>query len=78
MEVEYFKASKTTKRWNVNQKVWVRYRFANHLYVWFKFRGSGRYVSGVVGRFSSAVGEIKSIEVSDSFGKRIIPYDAIS
>ena len=74
-KVEYFKAAKRTNRWNENQKVWVRHRFANHLWVWFKWRGKGRYVSGVVDRFANCVGEINEIEVDDSFARRIAgPY----
>jgi hypothetical protein len=66
-----FHAARTTKRFNVNQKVWVRYDLGNCLRVWFRFRGNGRYVSGTVGRFSKCVGEIREIEVDDALAARI-------
>ena len=48
MPVQYFKAAKRTHRFNENQKVWIRHTFSNHMEVWFKWRGKGRYVSGLV------------------------------
>ena len=70
-EVQYFRAAKTTHRFNKNQKVWIRCRHQNHLQIWFKFRGKGRYVSGIAGRFEPYVGEIKTIEVDDEFADRV-------
>ena len=29
--VQVFKAARRTRRWNLNQRVWVRYAYANHL-----------------------------------------------
>lgn len=69
--VKYFKATKNTKRFNSNQKVWITLECANHLYVRFKYRGKGRYVNGVVDKFAKYVGEIKSIEVSKDFVSRL-------
>lgn len=71
MIVQYFRAAKQTHRFRQNQKVWIRANFANHLWVWFKWRGSGRYVSGTLDKFDKCVGEIKTIEVEDDFAKRI-------
>ena len=71
MKVQYFKAIKRTNRFNYNQKVWIRHMFANHMWVWFKFRGKGRYVSGVLDKFAPCIGEIKEIEVEEQFGNRI-------
>lgn len=71
-----FRATHTTKRFNVNQRVWVRYDLGNSLKVWFKFRGSGRYVSGRVDRFATCVGEIKTVEVDDAFAARIVGEEA--
>lgn len=65
--IKYFKAAKKTKRFNMNQKVWIILECANHLYIRFKYRGKGRYVNGVVDKFAKCVGEIKSIKVSKDF-----------
>lgn len=70
-DVEFFKSAKKTHRFNKNQKVWVAFNFANHLWVWFRWRGNGRYVHGTIDKFSPAVGEIKSITVDSSFAQRI-------
>jgi hypothetical protein len=69
--VEYFHAAKQTHRFNENQKVWVSLNCANHMYIYFKWRGKGRYVSGVIDRFDKSIGEIKSIDVDDAFAERI-------
>ena len=71
MKIEYFRSKKKTNRFNANQKVWIRLECDNHLYVWFKWRGSGRYVSGVLDKFANCVGEIKEIEVDESFARRV-------
>jgi len=71
MKVQYFKARRSTNGINANQRVWIRQAFANHLYIWHKWRGCGRYVSGICSRFAPHVGEIKEIDVPDEFAKRI-------
>jgi len=72
INIKYFRALKRTRRFNKNQKVWIRYEYANHLEIWFKFRGKGRYVGGTIDKFCKVVGELKEIEVSDGFAKRTI------
>lgn len=72
MTVKMFKATKQTHRWRENQKVWVRHEFANHLLVYFRWRGRGRYVTGIVDKFlHTAVGKIVELEVGESFAHRI-------
>ena len=70
-EVQYFKAQRQTHRLNSNQKVWVSYSHANHLNIYYRFRGSGRYVRGTIDRWSKPVGELRIIDVDDEFAKRI-------
>jgi hypothetical protein len=69
--VKMFKATRSTNRFNKNQAVWVSFDHANHLDIYFKFRGSGRYVRGVIDKSSPVVGEIKSIDVDGEFASRI-------
>ena len=69
--VKYFKATKKTNRFNENQKVWIRHEFANHLWLFFKYRGKGRCIEGICDKFSNFVGEIKTIDVDDNFADRI-------
>ena len=71
MEVQYFKAQEQTHRFNLNQKVWISLRCANHLYIYYRFRGKHRYARGVVDRWSKPVGELKTISVSDNFAERV-------
>ena len=71
MKIEYFKATKKTRRFNKNQKVWISLNCANHLYINFKWRGKGRYVRGIIDKHIPTVGEIKEIEVDKIFGERI-------
>lgn len=71
MKVQYFKTTKRTNRFNLNQKVWLRKHYDNHLYIWFRHRGSNRYVRGIIDKFAAAVGEIKEIDVSEDFAKRV-------
>ena len=52
MIVKMFKAKKQTNRFNKNQKVWITLEFGNHAYIRFKFRGKGRYVSGVIEKWN--------------------------
>ena len=80
-KVKLFKAQKQTKRFRKNQKVWVTADFGNHAYIRFKWRGSGRYVNGVIdkwnwtseGGWNKVIGAdgFKDIEVDDEFAKRI-------
>lgn len=70
MKVKYFKAKKRTHRFRENQKVWISYEYANHLEIYHRWRGNGRYVHGTIDKFANAVGELKEIEVSDLFAKR--------
>lgn len=82
MLIKMFKAQKQTKRFRKNQKVWVVLDCANHAYIRFKWRGSGRYVNGVIDKWNStqkanwntAIGEggFKEIEISDDFGNRLL------
>ena len=71
MNVKYFKSKKQTKRFRENQKVWIRYEYGNHLQLFFKWRGNGRWVTGICDKFAPFVGEIKTIDVDESFAKRI-------
>ena len=71
MKVEYFRSLKRTNRFNEKQKVWISHNFPNHLYIWFKWRGKGRYVRGVIDKFEKYIGEIKEIDVDDNFANRI-------
>jgi hypothetical protein len=73
--VSLFKAQKTTKRFNLNQKVWIVHHNGNSMVVFFKWRGKGRYVNGIVDSKSPCVGELKEIEVSKSFYDRIMGND---
>ena len=70
-KVYYFNAQKNTNRFNKNQKVWISHLFAHHMYIWFKWRGNGRYVNGIIDRYSKAVGEIKQVDVNETFAKRV-------
>lgn len=82
MLMKMFKAQKQTKRFKKNQKIWVTYEFSNHAYIRFKWRGSGRYVSGVISKWNwtkkanwnTVIGEdgFKEIEVSNDFGNRLL------
>ena len=69
--VQCFKSAVETNRFRKNQTVWIRGNYANHLEVYFRWRGSGRYVSGTLDKFSKCVGEIKSMEVDSVFASRI-------
>lgn len=71
MKVEYFRATCSSSRFKKNQKVWIQGSQSNHLYVCYKFRGDGRYISGVVDKRINLVGEIKSIEVDEALARRI-------
>ena len=73
MKVQYFKAKKATHRFNKNQKVWVSWRHANCLDIYYRFRGKHRYVRGTIDRWrKTVVGELKTIDVDEKFARRII------
>lgn len=74
-KIQYFKATKTTNRFNKNQKVWIVRNHSNYLHVFFKWRGNGRYVTGDCDKYANCVGEIKEIEVSEDFYNRIMNND---
>ena len=69
MKVFYFKAKKYTKRFNKNQIVWISQICANHLYIVFKWRGYGRYVTGIISKRN--IDNIKHMNVEDKFAQRI-------
>ena len=71
IEVQYFKATMRTHRFNKNQRVWVRFKYSNHMLIWHKFRGKHRYVSGIINNLHPSVGVIKAAMVEDAFGLRI-------
>ena len=72
-KIQYFKAQKDTKRFRKNQKVWVCWRLNNHLEIYSKWRGSGRYTYSTIDRWDNkAVGELKEIEVTDEFYKKVM------
>lgn len=79
MKILMFRAKKKTNRFNLNQRVFVSVDFANHAKIRFKYRGSGRYVNGVIPKFigpkwNKVIGDegFKEIEVDESFGNRIL------
>ena len=74
MKVQYFKAQEESNRYRKWQKVWVRLNCANHLYTYHKWRGNGRYVEGIIDKFSPLIGEIKTIEVDSDFAERISKF----
>jgi hypothetical protein len=71
MKTQYFIAQEKSNRFRKGQKVWIRLNCANHLVIYHKWRGIGRYVEGTIDKFSLLVGEIKTIEVDDNFAERI-------
>lgn len=72
VEVELFRASKDTHRFRKNQRVWVAMNFANHLWIYFKWRGKGRYVKGVIDKFDGGgISEIRKIVVDKPFADTI-------
>lgn len=72
VQIQMFLATKNTHRFKKNQKVWVRARHQNHLDIYFKWRGKGRYVTGVQDRFADCVGNLKTFAVDKSFATRVI------
>ncbi|RLD85288.1 MAG: hypothetical protein DRJ07_03380 [Bacteroidetes bacterium] len=71
-DIQYFKSKKHTHRFRKNQKVWIRYANANHLELFFKFKGKGRWIKGICDKFALWVGEIKTISVEDKFANFIL------
>jgi hypothetical protein len=69
--IKYFKTTLRTKRFSKNQIVWILFNHANHLEVRFKFRDKGRYVNGYCDKSAKYIGEIKEMEVEDSFYNRL-------
>lgn len=87
MTIKYFRAQKDTRRFRKNQKVWVVIDHANHAQIRFKWRGKGRYVNGVIAKFSLIKGEwtlnrtigedgFKEIEVDDLSAERLVGLDS--
>jgi hypothetical protein len=69
--VQMFKALCQTRRFRANQNVWVREVAQNHLRIWFRWRGSGTYVQGVIERTHKAVGPLVDVEVTEEFAQQI-------
>ena len=78
-----FKAQKSNNRFKKNQKVWVTMDGANSAYIRFKWRGTGRYVNGVINKwddslkpikYNAIIGEdgFKEIGVDEDFANRIL------
>lgn len=77
--VKMFKAAKQTRRFNLNQDVWVSFQYSNHLRVRFRYRGKGKWVDGLLKTkatnyqdWNPIIGEsgLRKIEVSDEFARR--------
>lgn len=47
-----FKAKEQTRRFRKNQKVFITALFTKHARIRYKWRGSGRWVSGVINKSS--------------------------
>ena len=75
MIVQMFRAQVRTRRFRKNQKVWVRLREQNHLIIWFRWRGRGTYVRGVIERTHDAVGALQDIDVNCDFARQIHGWD---
>jgi hypothetical protein len=69
--VQMFKAPKDSHRFRKGQKVWVKCMAANHMEIWFKWRGKGRYVSGIIDKQNPNVGKIMTLDVDAEFKERI-------
>lgn len=81
--VKYFKAQVNTKKFKKGQVVWVTIEQGNHLYIISRWRGKGRYMSGMMAKwdssyrnFSSIIGNsgIKEMDVTEEFYNRVICY----
>tara|TARA_R110002050_G_scaffold29188_2_gene75392 strand:+ start:448 stop:675 length:228 start_codon:yes stop_codon:yes gene_type:complete len=67
-----FKAEYTTKRFNENQKVWIVEDYGNFCKVYYKYRGKGRYVSGILKKENKTFAIPKYIEVTEDFYNRVM------
>ena len=76
MKLAVFKSTSTTNRFNKNQKVWVVFDQGNYLQIKFRWKGSGRYVNGILAkwpysssnRINDIVGNtLKEVEVTEKF-----------
>lgn len=74
--LRYFRAKKSNRRFRLNQKVWISTEQANHLCVKFRWRGKGRYVTGIMPKWDRqyqnlnpviGIDGIKEIDVADTF-----------
>lgn len=66
-EIEYFEADQSP-RFKQGQKVWIESNQANHLQVFYKYRGKGRYVSGLISKGGI---NIKKMNITQQFYNRI-------
>ena len=64
-----FKAQVDTKRFRKNQRVWVTEEYGNFCQVYFKYKGRGRYVHGLLNKEDKSIGccTFKEIEVTEEF-----------
>ncbi len=70
--IEMFKAARTSKRFNANQKVFVSHRHDNHMEICFRWRGKGRWTRGTIDTFTNtSVGPIRTIDVAAGFAQFI-------
>ena len=71
--ISYFKALKETRRFRKNQKVWIVHEYGNFCIIKFRYRGSGRYVSGILNKENQTVANatFKQITVHEDFYNKI-------
>ena len=64
-----FKAQVDTKRFRKNQRVWITEEYGNFCKVYFKYKGRGHYVNGLLSKENKTVRNctFKSIEVTEEF-----------
>ena len=69
-----FKAQKQTRRFNKNQRVWIVKEYGNFCIIKFRYRGRGRYVSGILNKENQTVANVtfKEIEVHEDFYNKIM------
>ena len=84
MKIQMFKAQYDTKKFRKNQKVWVKMDMGNYIWIRFRWRGKGRYITMSMCKWASnwngwhpVIGDngLKEIEVPDEFGKRITNFN---
>jgi len=74
--VHLFKAQRQTRRFRRNQKVWVGSIEQDHLRIWFRWRGKGTYVRGIIGRFDrKEVGPLIEVDVTEEFAMQMRGWD---